>query len=82
MFAALSDYMDGLVEDLNCKEIEKHLHECQPCVAFLDSLKSAVERCRSYHPHCDAQRATELREELLRRYHAAVAALPRQRARA
>jgi RNA polymerase sigma-70 factor, ECF subfamily len=79
MFAALSDYMDGLFEDVHCEEIEKHLHECKPCVAFFDSLKSAVDQCRSYHPHCDAGRAKELREELLRRYRAAVAALPRRR---
>jgi|SRR5271165_3215494 len=77
MFAALSDYMDGMVEDVHCEDIEKHLHECRPCVAFLDSLKSAVEQCRSYHPRCDAVRATELREELLQRYRAAVAALPK-----
>jgi RNA polymerase sigma-70 factor, ECF subfamily len=75
MFAALSDYMDGLVEDTRSREMEKHLDECKPCVAFLDSLKSAVEQCRTYEPVCDTARAEELRKELVEKYQAAVAAL-------
>ena len=75
MFAALSDYMDGLVADASCEEMEKHLHECEPCVAFLDSLKSAVEQCRSYQPSCDAKTAARLRRELVEKYQAATEAL-------
>jgi anti-sigma factor RsiW len=41
MFAAFSDYMDGLVEDTRSRQMEKHLSDCKPCVAFLDSPKSA-----------------------------------------
>jgi RNA polymerase sigma-70 factor, ECF subfamily len=77
MFASLSDYMDGLVNDARSREMEKHLSDCQPCVAFLDSLKSAVEQCRTYEPVCDTARAEELRKELVTKYQAAVAALPR-----
>jgi RNA polymerase sigma-70 factor, ECF subfamily len=79
MFASLSDYMDGLVQEARCREMEKHLHECEPCVAFLDSLKSAVEQCRTYEPSCDTARAQELRHELVQKYQAAVAALPKAR---
>ena len=78
MFASLSDYMDGLVKDVRCREMEKHLHECKPCVAFLDSLKSAVEQCRRYEPVCDTQNAEKLRRELVAKYQAAVAALPKR----
>jgi RNA polymerase sigma-70 factor (ECF subfamily) len=78
MFASLSDYMDGLVKDVRCREMEKHLHECKPCVAFLDSLKSAVERCRRYEPVCDTQNAEKLHQELVAKYQAAVAALPKR----
>lgn len=77
MFASLSDYMDGLVVDARCRDMEKHLHECQPCVAFLDSLKSAVEQCRRYEPVCDTRNAEKLRQELMAKYQAAVAALPK-----
>lgn len=77
MFASLSDYMDGLVKEVRYREMEKHLHECKPCVAFLDSLKSAVEQCRRYEPVCDTQNAETLRQELVAKYQAAVAALPK-----
>ena len=77
LFAALSDYMDGVIDDAMCDEMDRHLHDCEPCVAFLDSLKSAVKQCRSYRPECNSEHATELREELLHRYQAAVAALPK-----
>jgi len=77
MFAALSDYMDGLVTDARCREMEKHLDDCKPCVAFLDSLKSAVEQCRTYEPTYDTARAAELRKELMKKYQAAVSALPK-----
>jgi RNA polymerase sigma-70 factor (ECF subfamily) len=80
MFAALSDYMDGLVDDEQTREMEKHLNDCKPCVAFLDSLKSAVQQCRIYEPTCDTGRAEELRRDLLHKYQIAVAALPRARA--
>ena len=77
MFASLSDYMDGLVDDEHTREMEKHLDDCKPCVAFLDSLKLAVQQCRIYEPTCDTGRAEELRRDLLQKYQAAVAALPK-----
>ena len=80
MFASLSDYMDGLVNDARSREMEKHLSDCKPCVAFLDSLKSAVEQCRTYEPVCDTARAEELRKELVAKYQTAVAALPKTNA--
>ena len=80
MFASLSDYMDGLVKDVRYRDMEKHLHECQPCVAFLDSLMSAVEQCRTYQPSCDIESATKPRKVLVEKYQAAVAALPKARA--
>lgn len=76
MFASLSDYIDGLVNDARSGEMQEHLSDCKPCVAFLDSLKSAVEQCRTYEPACDTARAEELRKELVEKYEAAVAALP------
>ena len=76
MFADLSDYVDGLVSDLRRREMEKHIDDCQPCVDFLRSLKSAVAQCRNYQPVCDTARARQLRKELMEKYQAAVAALP------
>jgi RNA polymerase sigma-70 factor, ECF subfamily len=76
MFASLSDYIDGLADDPLSREMEKHLGDCNPCVAFLDSLKSAVDQCRTYEPVCDTTRAEKLRKDLVAKYQAAVAALP------
>ena len=79
LFAALSDYMDGVIDDAMCDEMDRHLQDCEPCQAFLASLKNAVAQCQSYDPHCDEQRATELRQELLPKYQQAVAALGKAR---
>ena len=78
LFAALSDYMDGVIDDAVCEEMDRHLHDCQPCQAFLSSLKSAVAQCRSYAPRCDSKRAEQLRQDLLPKYQQAVAALGRK----
>jgi len=76
MFTSLSDYIDGLAADAQSLEMDKRLGDCKPCVAFLDSLKSAVDQCRVYEPVCDTTRAGELRKDLIAKYQAAVATLP------
>src|ERR1022692_2927927 len=78
LFAALSDYMDGVIDDAVCEEMDLHLNDCRPCQAFLSSLKNAVEQCRSYAPKCDSGRAEQLRRELLPKYQQAIAALGRK----
>ena len=50
LFAALSDYMDGIVDDAVCEEMDRHIGDCAPCQAFLSSLQQAVAQCRSYAP--------------------------------
>jgi RNA polymerase sigma-70 factor (ECF subfamily) len=80
LFATLSDYMDGVVDDAVCEQMDRHITDCEPCQAFLSSLKQAVERCRSYRPACDSRRAEELRRELMTKYQDAVSALQAQAA--
>jgi len=82
LFAALSDYMDGVVDDAMCEEMDRHLHECEPCQAFLSSLKNAVRQCRSYQPQLDGEHAARLRQELLPKYRQALAALAKKSAAA
>ena len=31
-------------------EMDRHIEDCEPCQAFLSSLKQAVAQCRSYRP--------------------------------
>ncbi len=46
LFAALSEYLDGELPVKNCRELERHLKGCQPCLAYLDSLKTTIQACR------------------------------------
>jgi len=48
IFAMLSDYLDGELRAKNCRQLERHLKGCQPCIAYLESLKATVEACRRY----------------------------------
>lgn len=75
LFAALSDYMDGVADDALCEDMDRHIEDCQPCQAFLSSLKHAVQQCRSYQPQCEPARAEALRRDLLAKYDQARTAL-------
>lgn len=75
LLAALSDYMDGLIDDALCEEMDRHLHECNPYKAFLASLEDTVRRCRSYVPDQSSKSAEQLRIDLLQHYRLARKAL-------
>jgi RNA polymerase sigma-70 factor (ECF subfamily) len=66
LFAELSEYLDGALDDRLCEELEKHMDGCQPCQAFLNSLKQTVEQCRHHCPARLSQReAARARKALL-----------------
>jgi anti-sigma factor RsiW len=44
----LSDYLDGALPVRDCRELERHLEGCKPCIAFVESLKITIEACRRY----------------------------------
>jgi len=48
IFAMLSGYLDGELSTKNCRQLERHLKGCQPCIAYLESLRTTVEVCRRY----------------------------------
>jgi RNA polymerase sigma-70 factor (ECF subfamily) len=48
IFAVLSEYLDAQLPEKNCRELERHLKGCQPCIAYLESLRTTVEACRRY----------------------------------
>ncbi|MFZ0859472.1 MAG: sigma-70 family RNA polymerase sigma factor [Candidatus Sulfotelmatobacter sp.] len=74
MFAGLSDYLDGELDDFSCKEIEAHLNDCEPCKKFLRSLEATIESCQRSPADCpDRQRAAALRKQLLATYSRALA---------
>jgi RNA polymerase sigma-70 factor (ECF subfamily) len=74
MFAGLSDYLDGELDDFSCDEIEAHLNGCEPCKKFLRSLEATIQRCQESPAECpDRARASALRKELLATYSRALA---------
>lgn len=68
MFAQLSEYLDGRVDDLACEHIQKHLEDCPPCLAFVQNLERAVDRCRKYEVECKPETADRVRQLLLAEY--------------
>ena len=48
IFIMLSGYLDGELSTKNCRQLERHLKGCQPCIAYLESLRTTVEACRRY----------------------------------
>lgn len=75
MFAALSDYMDGALDESICKELEKHLSGCAPCENFLSSLERTVAKCRSVDAGCKSKSASKVRRKLLEEYQRVLQAL-------
>jgi RNA polymerase sigma-70 factor, ECF subfamily len=79
MFAALSDYMDGALDDSMCDELEKHLNGCVPCEGFLASLERTVAQCRSLKTGCRSKSAGKVRKKLLTEYKRVLEAIAERR---
>ncbi len=80
LFASLSDYIDGTLQDKMCRELQKHIADCPPCNAFLDTLRATVEHTRRVAPaKPDPATAARVRETILQQYREALqtAAKPR-----
>lgn len=65
IFAALSEYLDGDLRAKSCKELERHLAGCQPCIAYLDTLKTTIRACRTYRVKKVPKPSTRVRAALL-----------------
>jgi anti-sigma factor RsiW len=48
VFELLSEYLDRELPPEACDEIEAHIAGCEPCVAFVNSLKKTIRLCRGY----------------------------------
>jgi anti-sigma factor RsiW len=74
MFAELSDYLDGELDDFSCEELQTHLNDCQPCLKFLRSLEMSIQKCRQSPAECpDRTKAAVVRKRLLATYSRALA---------
>ena len=75
MFAELSDYLDEQLDDSLCEDFERHMAGCEPCQAFIETLKATVEQCRHSARDCPPREAAKLRQDLMEKYYRANAAL-------
>jgi anti-sigma factor RsiW len=48
IFSLLSDYLDAELTPQTCDEIRRHIEGCEPCVAFVESLRRSIELCREF----------------------------------
>jgi anti-sigma factor RsiW len=46
MFEKLSEYIDGELDRLTCRELEKHVENCISCKICLATLKKTINLCR------------------------------------
>jgi RNA polymerase sigma-70 factor, ECF subfamily len=69
MFAELSDYLDEKLDDSLCEELERHMAGCQPCQAFIATLRATIEQCRSSRGQFPAPEAAKLRQQLIEKYY-------------
>jgi anti-sigma factor RsiW len=42
LVSSLSDYVDGALTEEFCKDLERHLAECQDCRVVVDTLRKTV----------------------------------------
>jgi len=48
MLGALSDYIDGELEERLCAEIEAHMRDCPDCQVMVDTLRKTVVLYRTH----------------------------------
>jgi len=47
MFEKLSEYIDSELDELTCRDIERHVKSCIQCKTCLETLKRTVALCRN-----------------------------------
>ena len=75
IFALLSEYLDHQLPPADCDELEQHIRSCEPCVAFVDSLKKSVALGQTYTPSAEPPPLTpEVKQSLKEAYERMLAA--------
>ncbi|MCS6806893.1 MAG: zf-HC2 domain-containing protein [Acidobacteriota bacterium] len=48
----LSEFIDGQLPAHLCQEIQAHIADCAPCVAFVNTLRKTIQMCQElpHHP--------------------------------
>jgi len=82
IFAKLSEYIDGKVSPSACEQIEAHMNACPNCVAFLNDLRTSIDRCRRFEVPCDPTVTARLRALFTQEYLRMLGHLPEHNSRA
>ena len=45
-FEKINEYLDGELEQDECRQIEQHLKDCPECRGCFDALKKTIDICR------------------------------------
>lgn len=61
---SLSDYVDGTAQEEICRELERHLSDCEDCRIVVDTLKKTVTL---YHSTTETNLPVGVRERLFKR---------------
>ena len=64
LLGSLSDYVDGTAQEELCRELERHLADCEDCRIVVDTLKKTVYL---YHANKDTDVPVDVRERLFKR---------------
>ena len=68
LFAKLSEYLDARVEPQTCEQMRAHIEKCPACIAFLNDLRAAIDRCHSMDTACDPNVAARIRSLMTKEY--------------
>jgi len=61
---SMSDYVDGVLDESICTDLERHLRECENCRVVLNTMKKTIE---IYHTLPGADIPEEVRTRLYKK---------------
>lgn len=64
LLGSLSDYVDGTAQEELCRELERHLADCDNCRIVVDTLKKTVYL---YQSNTETDLPVAVRERLFKR---------------
>ncbi|MGA7523762.1 MAG: sigma-70 family RNA polymerase sigma factor [Acidobacteriaceae bacterium] len=68
IFGNLSDYLDGKLAPESCERMRRHIEGCPACVAFIQDLKRAIDRCHALDVSPEGEAQPVLRRLLTEEY--------------
>jgi RNA polymerase sigma-70 factor (ECF subfamily) len=68
IFGNLSEYLDGRMETKSCEQMRAHIEACPACIAFIQDLKAAIDRCKRLEIPMESETGLALRRVLAEEY--------------